>query len=73
MDIWDRANDDCEEEVKAHWQWDEDQCSGTQSGPIHGGPWALWLSEENIYIYIYAGMSNSVQPHTQTESRQEVV
>jgi hypothetical protein len=61
MDIWGRANDDCDIDAKAFWKKEEAAGTLVTSTYMCDEPWSLWIQGEknslnvkrNIYNYIH--------------------
>jgi hypothetical protein len=49
MDIWGRANDDCDIDAKAFWKKEEAAGTLVTSTYLCDEPWSLWIQGEKIH------------------------
>jgi hypothetical protein len=60
MDIWGRANDDCDTEAKVFWQDEDDKGTKAGSMKLTNEQRALWIGDEHISTQVIVTMYNHI-------------
>jgi hypothetical protein len=60
MDIWGRANDDCDTDAKAFWEKEEATGTLVISTDLCNEPWSLWIQGETLSWNVKGNMYNFI-------------
>jgi hypothetical protein len=60
MDIWGRANDDCDTDAKAFWKKEEAAYTLVTSTDLCDEPWSLWIQKETLSSNVKININNSI-------------
>jgi hypothetical protein len=73
MDIWGRANYDCntEAKAKAFWQDEDDTGMKVVLVKLTNKPWTLWIGDEKISTRVRVTMYNHIHDPQAVRKRQE--
>jgi hypothetical protein len=68
MDIWGRANDDCDTDVKAFWKKEEAAGTLVTSKDLCDEPWSLWIQGEKLPSNVKRIFYNSIHDPEATKN-----
>jgi hypothetical protein len=68
MDIWGRANDDCDTDAKAFWKKEEAAGTLVTSTYLCDEPWSLWIQGEKLSSNVERNIYNSIHDPEATKT-----